>query len=189
MIRKLRATIEEIEEEIILIRIGNIVFEAYPSFKVLQNYNIGDEVDFYVCLEINEWNSSMYVFEDKFERDVYEALKKVSKIGPRTSSKILKRVSAEMLVSMINAEDIVGLSELPGVGKKTAERLIAELSGIFNTVGPFAADLSTTKNVRDALEALEALGFQRYEIMKIINEMDLKNMSTEDIIRNCLTKL
>lgn len=189
MIRKIKAIIEDIEDEIILIRIGDIVLEAYPSFKVLQNHNVGDKVDFYVCLETNEWNTSMYIFEDKFERDVFEALKKVSKMGPRTSSKILKKVSAEMLVGMINAQDINGLSGLPGVGKKTAERMIAELSEAFNNFAQFSTDLSSTKNVRDALEALETLGFQRYEVMKIINELDLKNMSTEDIIKNCLTKL
>lgn len=73
--------------------------------------------------------------------------------------------------------------------KKTAERMIAELSEAFNNFAQFSTDLSSTKNVRDALEALETLGFQRYEVMKIINELDLKNMSTEDIIKNCLAKL
>src|SRR5690606_31340185 len=110
----------------------------------LQNHNVGDKVDFYVCLETNEWNTSMYIFEDKFERDVFEALKKVSKMGPRTSSKILKKVSAEMLVGMINAQDINGLSGLPGVGKKTAERMIAELSEAFNNFAQFSTDLSST---------------------------------------------
>ncbi|PNR95636.1 Holliday junction branch migration protein RuvA [Petrotoga sp. 9PWA.NaAc.5.4] len=189
MIRKIKAIIEDIEDEIVLIKFGNITLEAYPSFKVLQNLKVGEEYDLYAFLETNEWNTSLYIFKEKIERDVFESLKKVSKIGPRTAAKILKKISADILINMINLQDLDGLSKLPGIGRKTAERLISELSNAFQDVKYSPEEVLLNINVKEAIEALEALGFQRYDILKVINDTELKNMKTEDIIKVCLTKL
>ncbi|KUK16278.1 MAG: Holliday junction ATP-dependent DNA helicase RuvA [Petrotoga mobilis] len=190
MIRKINATIEDFEEEKVLIKIGALTLEAYPSYNVIRYLKKGDQYDFFASLEINEWNTSLYIFKDKIERDVFESLKKVSKIGPRIASKILRKTDAEEFIRMINTQDTMLLSNLPGIGKKTAERLISELSNSFSAYSTGVDTQSYgNNNVKEAIEALETLGFQRYEIMKVIGQLDLEDLKTEEIIKECLTKL
>ncbi|MDN5345572.1 Holliday junction branch migration protein RuvA [Petrotoga halophila] len=190
MIRKINATIEDFEDEKVLIKIGALTLEAYPSFNVIRYLKKGDKYEFFASLEMNEWNTSLYIFKDKIERDVFESLKKVSKIGPRIASKILRKTDAKEFIEMINAQDTTLLSNLPGIGRKTAERLISELSNSFNAYSAGGNTQSYgNKNVKEAIEALEALGFQRHEIMKVIGQLDLEEQKTEEIIKECLTRL
>jgi len=190
MIRKINAVIESFEDEKVLIKIGPLTLEAYPSFNVIRCLKEGDQYEFFASLEISEWNTSLYIFKDKIERDVFESLKKVSKIGPRIASKILRKTDAEEFIQMINAQDTMLLSNLPGIGKKTAERLISELSNSFSAYSTGTDTQSYgSSNVKEAIEALETLGFQRYEIMKVIGQLDIEELKTEEIVKECLTRL
>jgi Holliday junction DNA helicase RuvA len=185
MIKKIKGKVLNIEDEFIDIEIGPLTIEAFPSYRIMKDLKEGDDYNFYASLEINEWNTSFYVFKDEIEISVYKALKTVSKIGPKTAARITKTNDAENVAIMISSEDVKGLSKLPGIGKKTAERLISELKNKFDIVKLEKADNS----ISDSVDALEALGFDRAIIIKNIKALNLEDKSTEEIIKILLSKM
>ncbi|WP_113075192.1 Holliday junction branch migration protein RuvA [Petrotoga sp. 9PW.55.5.1] len=190
MVRKIKAILEDVESEIVLLKVGDFTLEAYPSFNILKDFKIGDQYDFYAFLELNDWSSSLYIFKDNIEREVFEMLKKVSKIGPRMASKILRKIDAREFIALINSQDKEELEKLPGIGKKTAERLVSELQESLSKYSNIDnIHHKKNKNSKEAIEALESLGFQKYEILKVLEELNTSDMSTEEIIKKCLSRL
>ncbi|KAF2955494.1 Holliday junction branch migration protein RuvA [Marinitoga sp. 38H-ov] len=184
MVRKLKGIVNKLNEDEIIVQSGNFFFESIPTYRILKNCDEGKEYIFHTVLDMNEWNISLYLFYDEFERELFLNLKKVSKLGAKSALKILQSDDAENIISMISANDLNGLSKLPGVGKKTAERIANELKDKFEA---FIVDSSSKLN--DALDALEALGFERNRSFRILKEMDIENLSLENIITQALKKL
>jgi Holliday junction DNA helicase RuvA len=185
MLKKIEATLLDYDNENAVIKCNSITLEAFPSFRVLKNLNIGEKYDFYAHFEMNEWNMTLFIFFDSFERKMFTNLKKVSKIGPKTAAKILRTNDSEKIASMISAQDVKGLTSLPGIGAKTAERIISELKNNFETI-----DLEVkTESFSDALDALEQLGFERSKVYKIIKMENISNLDTQDIIKFILSKM
>jgi len=185
MIRKIRGKVISAEKEEIIIEVGNVTIGGFPSYRILKNINTGDEYNFETSLEMNEWNMSLYFFYDETEKKAFSYLKKVSKIGPKTAAKITLTNDAESVIGMIAAQDTQGLSGLPGIGKKTAERIISELKNEFENM-EFVYGESF---IEDAVEALETLGYDRFRVLKILSSEDTKGLKTEDIIKIGLNKL
>ena len=182
MLKKIKGKIVSIEEENISIEVGPFTLEAFPSFRILKELDLEQEYNFEASFEMSEWNIALYLFKDIEERNVFESLKKVSKIGPKTAARIVKSTDAEAISAMIGSGDISGLSKLPGIGKKTAERITSELKGKFEGV-EIKNDLS------DAIEALEALGYERFKIMRFLKNNDVSTLPVEEIIKIGLAKL
>ncbi|SHE49528.1 Holliday junction DNA helicase subunit RuvA [Marinitoga hydrogenitolerans DSM 16785] len=185
MIRKIKAVVNKLDINEIIIQSENFFFESIPTYRILKNCEENKEYIFETILDINEWNISLYLFYDNFERNMFLNLKKVSKLGSKSALKILQNADAENIATMISANDINGLSKLPGVGKKTAERIANELKNIFDS---FVTTGNNSK-LNDALDALEALGFERNKIYKVLKEMNIENLSLENIITQALKKL
>jgi Holliday junction DNA helicase RuvA len=185
MIRKVKGIIDKISEDEIIIKVGNFYIESIPTYRIIKNCNENKEYTFESILETNEWNISLYLFYDEFERRMFINLKKVSKLGSKSALKILQNADAEAIATMISSNDINGLSKLPGIGKKTAERIINELKNNFEEF----IITKKTNVLNDALEALEALGFEKNKVYNILKTMDIENMSLENIITQALKKL
>ncbi|KLO20861.1 MULTISPECIES: Holliday junction branch migration protein RuvA [unclassified Marinitoga] len=184
MIRKITGLIQTLNTSEIIIQSGNFYFESIPTYRILKNCEKNKEYLFETYLDINEWNISLYLFYDEFERNMFLSLKKVSKLGAKSAIKIIQNADAENIANMISTNDINGLSKLPGIGKKTAERIANELKNKFESF------ISTDNNkFNDALDALEALGFDRNKIYTILKDLDLNNLSLENIITQALKKL
>ncbi|NUU96367.1 hypothetical protein XO10_08740 [Marinitoga sp. 1135] len=168
-----------------IIESGNMFFESIPTYRILERCEIGKEYVFETHLEISEWNIAFYMFYDDIERNIFLNLKKVSKLGGKSALKILQKIDVEQLINMIASQDVKGLSKLPGIGKKTAERIINELGENLETL-PVSGE--STK-LKDALEALEALGFEKNKVFNVLKEIDIEKLTLENIITQALKKL
>ncbi|WP_129409331.1 Holliday junction branch migration protein RuvA [Marinitoga lauensis] len=185
MIRKVKGIINKLDTEEIIIQVGNFFFESIPTYRILKNCKENEEYIFESFLDVNERNISLYLFYDALERNMFINLKKVSKLGAKSALKMLQNADAENIATMISANDINGLSKLPGVGKKTAERIANELKNKFDS---FISSGNNNK-LNDALDALEALGFDRNAIYRVLKNMDIENLPLENIITQALKKL
>lgn len=135
----------------------------------------------------------LYGFIDKQERALFRALIKVNGVGPKMAMAILSSIHPNEFIQCIQQQDTALLTKLPGIGKKTAERLavemkdsIQQLSGVMSPVHSFVANASQAD---EAISALEALGYKRQEAVKVINKMDDGHISCEQLIRQGLQVL
>lgn len=135
----------------------------------------------------------LYGFLDKQERALFRELIKVNGVGPKMAITILSSISPNEFIQCIHQQNTVLLTKLPGIGKKTAERLVVEMKDRLQQL-PHSVRLSENNisNIRDqdeAIKALESLGYKQQEAVKAINKIDDGTKSCEQLIRQALQLL
>lgn len=136
----------------------------------------------------------LYGFHDKQERALFRALIKVNGVGPKMAIAILSSISPDDFIQCINLQNTDLLIKLPGIGKKTAERLLVEMKDSIQQL-PGAIASSLTKPVAsmtqssEAISALEALGYKSQEAIKVVNKIDDGQKTCEQLIRQALQML
>ena len=142
---------------------------------------------------VREDAQTLYGFISSRERELFRALIKVNGVGPKMALGILSGMTVDEFSTAVFSEDIGLLVKLPGVGKKTAERLVIEMRDIIDSVGLTSAIDSSNENKDVRLEAegaLISLGYKQQDVSKIMSKLDLKSVSTaEDIIRLALKSI
>ena len=132
----------------------------------------------------------LYGFLDKEERSLFRALIKVNGIGPKSAIAILSSISPEEFVQCIRQENATLLTKLPGIGKKTAERLVIEMRDSIKQMGESIGNLPIkATNLRshdEAISALEALGYKPQEANKVVHKIDDGIKTCEQLIREAL---
>ena len=130
----------------------------------------------------------LYGFASDGERSVFRHLLKVSGVGPRIALAILSGISIEAFAQLVHAEDVTALTRIPGVGRKTAERLLIEMRDkLALPQSPAAsADNDWDAAQAEALTALLALGYKPPEASRLIKLVDAQAQTTEEIIRGAL---
>jgi holliday junction DNA helicase RuvA len=130
----------------------------------------------------------LYGFASDGERTVFRHLLKVSGVGPRIALAILSGISIEAFAQLVHAEDVAALTRIPGVGRKTAERLLIEMRDKLSLPQSPAATPDTDWDAAqaEALTALLALGYKPAEASRLIKLVDAQAQSTEEIIRGAL---
>jgi Holliday junction DNA helicase RuvA len=164
---------------------------------------LGQSVTLYTHLTVREDAHLLFGFSDARERALFRALIKVNGVGPKLALTILSSFEPQAFVLCINHGDAASLSRVPGIGKKTAERLIIEMRD--RLVDPFALEQgneallpaihSTTSTptinspLQEAISALVALGYKPQEASKAIAQIDTADLSCENIIRQALQRV
>ena len=160
----------------------------------LSELNIGEDAKIYTYYNVTQDNISLFGFKNLEEKKMFENLISVSKIGAKTAIGILSSISAAELAISIITNDINRLSKLPGIGKKTAQRLVLEVIDKVKTEEIIFTEeeqesnenyLNTTEKEKDVIEALKVLGYNIKEIDNVIKTLDIKS-STEDMIKQAL---
>jgi len=158
-----------------------------------------DLVSLHIHTVIREDAFILFGFADKTERALFRALIKVNGIGPKVAMSILSNISPGEFVQTVRSNNLLRLTQVPGIGKKTAERLLIEIKDNlqhFECDG--AKDLSTSisstvstyrKEVDEALSALDSLGYKRHEALSVIKKIDDQQMDCEALIRLALKHL
>ncbi|MBT68513.1 MAG: Holliday junction branch migration protein RuvA [Thiotrichales bacterium] len=136
---------------------------------------------------------TLFGFITKDEKNVFRELIRVNGVGPKVALAILSNLSVSSLVQCISTEDADLLAKTPGIGKKTALKLIVELQdrlGKLELSGSLVSSKefkqSSNPNSRQAIEALQSLGFKVKEANKMVSKIDDQDLSTEQIIRLAL---
>jgi Holliday junction DNA helicase RuvA len=161
----------------------------------------GTEVTLFTYLQLSENGQALHGFLTREEVRLFTLLISVSGIGPKVATAILATLSPEQLMLAIMAEDAAALSKAPGVGKKTAQRLVLELRDKMKTPDAWAlgTDAGSTGMVfagsgvqtakQDAMDALLTLGYGRAEALQAVMEIAEDGMQVEAIIKRSLKKL
>ena len=153
----------------------------------------GSEVLLYTHLSIKEDAHTLFGFITKDEKSLFRELIRVNGVGPKVALAILSHLTVSSLVECIGNEDADLLAKTPGIGKKTALKLIVELKDRLEKVEltSVASSLNTQKgghnpNTKKALDALYSLGFKAKEANKMIDAINDQTLSTEELIRQAL---
>lgn len=189
MISQLRGILLEKQAPTLVVEANGVGYELQaPMSTFYQLPDIGKEILLYTHLVVREDAQLLYGFKHKQERSLFRTLIKISGVGPKLALTILSGIDSNTFVQCVMDNDITTLVKLPGVGRKTAQRLLVEMRDKLKTwQADSATTLSTEPNAnKDALSALLALGYKLPEANRAIAKYKDRNLSSEELIRMAL---
>ena len=178
----------------VLLEVQGIGYEVLcPMSTIYELDNLYDDVLLFTHLSIKEDAHTLFGFITKDEKNVFRELIRVNGVGPKVALAILSNLSVHSLVECISTEDADLLAKTPGIGKKTALKLIVELQdrlSKLDLVGSLANSSeikqNTNPNSKQAIEALQSLGFKAKEANRMVSKIEDIELSTEQLIRLAL---
>lgn len=181
MIGYLFGIVREINENNIIVQTsGGVGYNIIPSGSLLSMVKKDGEFSAKIFTVVREQEITLYGFGSDDEKMLFEKLIKVSGIGPKTALGMIS-VPVELFMKSVENGDVAFLTKMPGIGKKTAERLIIELRGKINLQNP--AKLSASNpSFEEAIDALKNLGYDNNMINSVLKNAP-ENSSTEEIIK------
>lgn len=199
MISYIKGTLERRAESYIIIETGGIGFQIFVSPATLAKLpRTGEEVKIYTYFSVKEDGMSLYGFASPEEQEMFDRLLTVSGVGPKGALGFLSQLTPQEIVLAILSEDVKTLSKAPGIGRKTAQRVILELKDKCRTEEALSMgeELESLVEVAaeggakfEAIDAMTALGYSRSEAAKAVNAVAAEGMSTEDILKAALKKM
>ena len=189
MIAHLRGEVLQIDTEFAIIDVGGVGYEVFCSTNSLEKLTQGASVQLSIHTHVREDAFVLYGFGTKNEKELFLSLIKVNGVGPKLAMKILSGTTIENFLHLIEDGDVKGLSQLPKVGKKTAEQLILALKGKLE----FSGDAGGSKKpsagtTREIFSALVNLGFRENEVQQIVQEFP-EGIAFEEGVRRGLSHL
>ena len=178
----------------VLLEVQGIGYEVLcPMSTIYELDNLSDDVLLFTHLSIKEDAHTLFGFITKDEKNVFRELIRVNGVGPKVAHAILSNLSVHSLVECISTEDADLLAKTPGIGKKTALKLIVELQdrlSKLDLVGSLANSIeikqNSNPNSKQAIEALQSLGFKAKEANRMVSKIEDQELSTEQLIRLAL---
>ena len=178
----------------VLLEVQGIGYEVLcPMSTIYELDNLSDDVLLFTHLSIKEDAHTLFGFITKDEKNVFRELIRVNGVGPKVALAILSNLSVHSLVECISTEDAGLLAKTPGIGKKTALKLIVELQdrlSKLDLVGSLANSIeikqNSNPNSKQAIEALQSLGFKAKEANRMVSKIEDQELSTEQLIRLAL---
>jgi len=181
----------------LLIDVNGIGYDVSAPMSTFYSLpDIDETITLHTHLVVREDAHTLYGFATENERAMFRALIKVNGVGAKLALTILSGISAEDFIVCVMDSDITGLTRLPGVGKKTAERLVIEMRDKLKDWGAPATESQSDKPglalvqaadaVADAVSALIALGYKPPEASKMVRVVDANGLPSEEIIRRAL---
>jgi len=161
-----------------------------PMTTFVELPEIGSQISFFTHLQVRDDAHIIYGFIDLDERSLFKALLKVNGVGAKLALAILSAITVHDFERYVTTEDSDALVKIPGVGKKTAERLVIEmrdrLIDVTNTTSMESNKVKPNNAKEEAFDALLALGYKVSEVKKIMSSIKVDKEKPEDIIRKAL---
>lgn len=178
----------------LLLDVGGVGYEVEAPMSTFYGLPaVGAEVGLHTHLVVREDAHVLFGFGTERERSLFRELIKVSGVGPRIALGILSGASVDEFHRCVEAEDVASLVRIPGIGRKTAERLVIEmrdrlkiLAGPAFVPGGPAAPGAGASPQSEAFSALVALGYKPAEVTRLLGKVDPAVTSTEELIRHAL---
>jgi len=170
--------------------VGYSVETTTPTHAILSQER--QLVNLYIQTIVREDAFNLYGFLEQEEKALFKALLKVNGIGPKSAIGILSTISPSMLIQSIQLQDKTMLTKLPGVGKKTAERMMIEMQDILKDsliVQQEIAQLPHSQAASEAVSALESLGYRRFEALEAIKKLKNETLDAQGLIKKALQLL
>lgn len=200
MIGQVIGTILEKQAPQLVVNVNGLGYEIdAPMSTFYQLPDVGQEVKLFTHFVVREDAQHLYGFYTRDERTLFRTLLKVNGVGPRMALTVLSSAAPEEFVRWVLDNDTNSLVRLPGIGKKTAERLIIEmrdkLSDWYKAEVPEGATLIVTdkgkrhQSLQDAIAALIALGYKQQEANRTVSKIDDGHANSEELIRRALREM
>lgn len=199
MIGCLTGTVRALEAPMVLLDVQGVGYEVDTPLSTFCQLKQGQSVTLWTHMVVREDAQLLYGFLDTSDKSLFRILLKVNGIGPKLALGILSGMSSTMIVQAIDMQDISTLTRIPGVGKKTAERLVIELrdrlkalSNSGDSIGELSVNqiqLSASSPVAEAEAALVSLGYKPLEAQKAVGAFKEQFSETADLIRAALKSM
>ena len=195
MYEYLKWTWEEKTKDSILIETGGIGYKIFISEQTMSKLGeLGEKVKIYTHYHVREDNVSLYGFLNNEELKMFELLLQVSGVGAKTAIIALSNITPSQFALAIISNDLKTLTKIPGIGNKSAQRIVLELKDKLKTEDAISKEdekeiIINNENTDEAVQALQILGYNKNEIAKTLEKINNKGLSTEDIIKQALKYL
>jgi holliday junction DNA helicase RuvA len=192
MIHRLRGQLVEKDPEGVVLDVGGVGYRASASLSTVRSLpSIGDECVLHTRMVVREDAMLLFGFASRDERAAFDALTAVSKIGPKLALAVLSSMSPPEVAEAVARGDVLKLSSVPGLGRKTAERLILELRGKdLAALGPEPAVAGDSGGgpYMEARDALSTLGYSLEEAERALNDVP-PQATVEAYIKEALRRM
>ncbi|NLP33847.1 MAG: Holliday junction branch migration protein RuvA [Clostridiales bacterium] len=201
MISYIKGELAEVKENYVVVEVGNIGYQvSLPSSTIPKLPSLGSLVKLYTYMHVREDAISLFGFLTKDDLEMFKLLITVNGIGPKGALGILSGITADELRFAVLAEDTKTIIKAPGVGKKTASKMIIELKDKLKLETALEQSLQNqeqqteTNSIvgakEEAIQALVVLGFTASDSLKLVNQVEItEDMDSEDILKKCLKKI
>lgn len=209
MFSYLRGELVEIQEEIIIVEVNGIGYEVRVPLSLLDDLPpIGNDIKIHTFMQVREDYVGLFGFLEKDDLNVFKLLITVNGIGPKGALGILSTISPDDLRFAVLSDDVKAISKAPGIGAKTASKLILELKDKLKLEDAFEQKLlnelegnskkvkseGTTSTIarkrNEAIEALTVLGYSNTDAAKVVRSVPIaEDMTLEDILKICFKSL
>jgi Holliday junction DNA helicase RuvA len=194
VIGRLQGVLLRKEPPALMLDVGGVGYELEaPMTTFYELPAVGERVTLYTHLVVREDAHLLYGFVREAQRRLFRELLKVNGVGPRVALAVLSGLSDEEFCRCVAEEDIARLTKVPGIGRKTAERLVIEMRDKLPKDIPMSASTTTAAGpvapgdpVSEAVSALVALGYKPNEASRAVRSTSTKGLSAEEIIRQAL---
>lgn len=196
MISYIKGTLAQRGESYIVLETGGIGYQIFVSAGFLSKMpEAGKEMKIFTYMSVKEDGISLFGFSSKEEQEMFLKLLTVGGVGPKGALGFLSQLTPQEIVMAILSADAKTLSKAPGVGKKTAQRVILELKDKCTTEDAMAIPMEMVDGGAvggakfEAIEAMTALGYSRSEAAKAVGMVATEGMTTENILKAALKKM
>ncbi len=191
MIGRLKGVLLSKQPPWLLIDVNGVGYELEAPMSTIYDLpEIGREVTLRTHYAVKEDSVALYGFLHESERALFRNVQKVSGIGAKIALAILSGVTVDEFARHVQTGDLAALSRIPGIGKKTAERIVVELrdrvDGLIGAVGGSLGSGVPNDPLSEASVALQSLGYKPAEVMRLVKDAAAPGDSAEDIIRKAL---
>ena len=196
MISYLKGNLEAKNIDSVIIEVGGIGYKVFMSRNSIDNLgDSGKDVKVFTYMRVREDDISLYGFLSNEELKMFEKLLGVSGVGAKSAINILSNISPSSFALAIISDDISKLKSLPGIGAKSAQRMVLELKDKMKTADAIETEVTssvytpTNDKTKDAIEALQVLGYARRDIDVVLAKINTEELTVEEIIKQGLKQL
>ena len=196
MIGRLTGVLLEKQPPQILLDVNGVGYEVEaPMSTFFKLPALGEKTTLHTHLVVREDAQLLYAFADKRDRSLFRELIRLNGVGPKLALALMSGLEVDELIAAVQAQDASVLTRVPGVGKKTADRLLVELKGKFTdwemvpggvALSGAGATPSAASATADAVSALIALGYKPQEASRAVSAIKEQGLGREELIRRAL---
>jgi len=188
MIGKLKGKLVEVDKNVGLIETsGGVFYQVFLPFSLISNRLTPNPsiIELYTYLQVRDDALVLFGFETKQQHDFFKLLLTVSGVGPKTAFSVISYLPLGLLVKSVQSNDVNSFTQVPGLGRKTAMKIILELSSKFKADFDMK-NMVLSEDDQTVIDALVALGYKTLDAKKILSKLP-KNLSVEDKIKEALS--
>lgn len=188
MIGKLKGILREIEGSTALLETASgVYYQLYLTPELMTATTVGDTAEVYTYLHVKEDALTLFGFENKKKKQLFLMLLSVDGVGPKLAFTIISYASADTIITAVKTSDLQFFNSISGIGKKTAQKILLELSSKFDTDFELEHTVMSADDLT-VIDALAALGFDKNLSTKTLEAID-KSLSVENKIREAIREM